>query len=46
MDRTRTETVDAIIVGAGFSGLYSLLRLRRMGLRAHVIEAASDVGGT
>jgi cation diffusion facilitator CzcD-associated flavoprotein CzcO len=37
---------DAVIVGAGFAGLYMLLRLRRMGLRVRVIEAGSDVGGT
>ncbi len=37
---------DAVIVGAGFSGMYMLYRLRRLGLRAVVIEAADDVGGT
>jgi cyclohexanone monooxygenase len=40
------ETVDAVIVGAGFAGLYQLLRLRRMGMSAVVIEAGDDVGGT
>jgi len=40
------ETWDAIIVGAGFSGLYQLYRLREIGLRSRVIEAADDVGGT
>ena len=37
---------DAIVVGAGFSGLFMLYRLREQGLRVRVIEAASDVGGT
>src|SRR4029079_8816722 len=39
-------TVDAIVVGAGFAGLYMLHRLRGLGLSAVVIEAATDVGGT
>ena len=37
---------DAVIVGAGFSGLYMLHRLRGLGLRAHVVEAGNGVGGT
>ncbi|QXD25214.1 NAD(P)/FAD-dependent oxidoreductase [Opitutia bacterium ISCC 51] len=37
---------DAIIVGAGFAGLYMLHRLRNMGLNCLVIEAADEVGGT
>ncbi len=36
---------DAVIIGAGFAGLYMLHRLRGMGLSARVIEAAGDVGG-
>ena len=38
--------LDAVIVGAGFGGLYMLHRLRRMGLKARVLEAGSGVGGT
>ena len=38
--------LDAIVVGAGFGGLYALHRLRGQGLRVRVLEAASDVGGT
>ncbi|MFK7894667.1 MAG: flavin-containing monooxygenase [Myxococcota bacterium] len=38
--------VDAIIVGAGFAGLYMLHRLRQAGRTARVYEAGSDVGGT
>jgi len=40
------ETYDAIIVGAGFSGLYMLHRLRGLGLSARVYERGSGVGGT
>ena len=39
-------SLDAIIVGAGFAGLYMLHRLRGLGLSARVIEAADGVGGT
>ena len=38
--------VDVVVVGAGFSGLYMLHRLRQLGLTATVFEAGSDVGGT
>ena len=37
---------DAIIVGAGFSGLYMLHRLRQQGLSARIYEAGTGVGGT
>jgi len=37
---------DAVIVGAGFAGLYQLHRLRALGMTAKVIEAGSGVGGT
>jgi cation diffusion facilitator CzcD-associated flavoprotein CzcO len=39
-------TVDAVVVGAGFAGLYALHRLRSQGLSVRVFEAAPDVGGT
>ncbi len=43
----RTGDLDALIVGAGFSGLYQLLCLRdRLGLSVQVLEAAGGVGGT
>jgi cyclohexanone monooxygenase len=38
--------LDLLIVGAGFGGLYMLIKARRMGLKALVIEAAPSVGGT
>jgi cyclohexanone monooxygenase len=37
---------DAVIVGAGFAGMYMLHRLRGLGLSARVYEAGGDVGGT
>jgi cation diffusion facilitator CzcD-associated flavoprotein CzcO len=38
---------DALIIGAGFAGLYQLHCLRdRLGLRARVLEAGGDLGGT
>ncbi|HHZ77303.1 MAG TPA: cyclohexanone monooxygenase, partial [Rhodospirillales bacterium] len=37
---------DAIIVGAGFAGMYMLYRLRNLGLTAQVLEAGDGVGGT
>ncbi len=39
-------TLDAVVVGAGFAGLYMLHRLRRLGFSTRVYEAASGVGGT
>lgn len=40
------RSFDAIVVGAGFSGLYALYRLRELGLRVAVLERAHNVGGT
>ena len=42
-----TQPLDAIIIGAGFSGMYQLHLLRdRLGLEVEVLEAAAGVGGT
>lgn len=38
--------VDAVVVGAGFAGLYALHKLRSQGLVVRVFEAAPEVGGT
>src|SRR4051812_9210309 len=39
--------LDALVIGAGFSGLYQLLCLRdRLGLSVQVLEAGGGVGGT
>ena len=40
------ENVDAVIVGAGFSGLYLLHRLRKAGFSTRVFERGGGVGGT
>jgi cation diffusion facilitator CzcD-associated flavoprotein CzcO len=40
------EQFDAVVVGAGFSGLYMLYRLRQLGLSVRVFDVADDVGGT
>ena len=37
---------DAVIVGAGFAGMYMLHRLRGLGFTARVYEAGGGVGGT
>lgn len=42
----RDPDFDAVVVGAGFSGLYMLHRLREAGLSVRVYEAGDDVGGT
>jgi cation diffusion facilitator CzcD-associated flavoprotein CzcO len=42
----QTATVDVVVVGAGFAGLYALHKLRSQGLSVRVFEAAPDVGGT
>ncbi len=38
--------LDAIVVGAGFAGLYALYRFRQLGITARVFETAPRVGGT
>jgi cation diffusion facilitator CzcD-associated flavoprotein CzcO len=42
----QTLDYDAIIVGAGMSGLYQLYRLRELGMRVKALEAGTGVGGT
>tara|TARA_R110002096_G_scaffold53317_2_gene138604 strand:- start:2000 stop:3697 length:1698 start_codon:yes stop_codon:yes gene_type:complete len=37
---------DAVIIGAGFAGMYMLYRLRQLGLSARVYERGDGVGGT
>ncbi|MCC2657221.1 MAG: NAD(P)/FAD-dependent oxidoreductase [Panacagrimonas sp.] len=43
---TPPETLDAVVIGAGFAGLYALHRLRGLGLNVHGFEAGTGVGGT
>lgn len=40
------QKLDALVVGAGFGGIYQLKRLRDLGLETKAIDAADDVGGT
>lgn len=42
----QAPVLDAIIIGAGMSGLYQLHRLRQLGMTVRVFEAGSGVGGT
>jgi cyclohexanone monooxygenase len=44
--RNHEADLDAVIVGAGFAGMYMLHRLRGLGFTARVLEAGSGVGGT
>jgi cyclohexanone monooxygenase len=44
--RTNSSHYDVVIIGAGFSGLYMLHKLRSAGFKTRVFERASDVGGT
>ena len=37
---------DAVIIGAGFAGIYQLLKLRRLGLNVIILEKADQIGGT
>ena len=45
-DQDQVATYDAIVIGAGISGMYMLYRLRELGLTAKVFEAGTDIGGT
>jgi len=45
--RGGTTELDALVIGAGFAGLYQLLCLRdRLGLSVQALEAGGGVGGT
>jgi cyclohexanone monooxygenase len=44
-DAPRKE-FDAVVVGAGFAGMYQLYRLRELGMTTRVYEAGDGVGGT
>lgn len=46
---TKNESIehyDAVIIGAGVSGMYALHHLREMGLSVQVYDGAADIGGT
>ena len=40
-----SEVLDALVIGAGFSGLYQLHRLRQRGFGVRLLEAGADLGG-
>ena len=42
----RVAEYDAIVIGAGISGMFMLYRLRELGMTTRVFEAGTDVGGT
>ena len=45
-DGAAADELDVVIVGAGFSGMYMLYRLRKLGLKSRVFDRATGVGGT
>jgi cation diffusion facilitator CzcD-associated flavoprotein CzcO/acetyl esterase/lipase len=45
-NRSKVTSMDVVVVGAGFAGLYLLKRLRSQGLAVVVLESADGVGGT
>src|SRR4051812_39373859 len=40
------RSMDVLIVGAGFAGMYTLYKLRNLGFSAKVVERGDGVGGT
>jgi cyclohexanone monooxygenase len=44
--KSRAEAYDAVVVGAGFAGMYMLHKLRGLGLSVQVYEQGDGVGGT
>ena len=46
IEQEPVEELDALIIGAGVSGIYQLYCLRKLGLEVRVYEAGGGVGGT
>jgi cation diffusion facilitator CzcD-associated flavoprotein CzcO len=46
LDNNNAKTVDAIVVGAGFSGMFAVCKLRELGFSVQGFERGEDVGGT
>lgn len=40
------DRYDALVIGAGMGGMYQLHLLRKLGMKAKVLDAGADVGGT
>ena len=45
-DQDQVEEYDAIVIGAGISGIFMLYRLREFGMTTRVFETGTNVGGT
>jgi cation diffusion facilitator CzcD-associated flavoprotein CzcO len=46
MTQPPVEELDALVIGAGVTGLYQLYCLRQLGVNARIYEAGEGVGGT
>lgn len=46
LDLQQEVKVDALVVGAGFAGIYQTYRLSKLGINVKCIDKADDVGGT
>src|SRR3954469_20538896 len=42
---TKQPDYDVLIIGAGLSGIYSIIRMKELGLKAKVIERGTAAGG-
>jgi cation diffusion facilitator CzcD-associated flavoprotein CzcO len=45
VDTSQVIDLDALIVGAGFGGVYQLKRLRDLGYNVRLVESGTDFGG-
>jgi len=45
-DSSASADVDAVVVGAGFGGIYAVHKLRELGFSVKLFERGSDIGGT
>lgn len=39
------DQLDVLLIGAGFTGLYQLHHLRKLGYKVHLVDAGADIGG-
>lgn len=46
MSTTGETNYEVIVIGAGVGGIYQLKRLSELGIKATVLDAAADLGGT
>jgi len=40
------SSLDVLVVGSGFAGIYQLFQLRKLGYSVHIFDSASETGGT